>query len=99
MLTVQDIITTLLKQPNFFEFYQVKSLAIFGSVARNEATENSDLDILVEFQSDITLSLYMQLKFYLEDLFNTTVDLVIPTDLKPIIKNKILQEAIYVSPA
>jgi predicted nucleotidyltransferase len=99
MLTVQDIIATLLKQPKFFELYQIKSLAIFGSVARNEATENSDLDILVEFKSDITLSLYMQLKFYLEDLFDTTVDLVIPTDLKPIIKNKVLQEAVYVSPA
>lgn len=76
--------------------FGVKSLALFGSTARNEATSHSDLDFLVEFEGVATLDGYMGLKFFLEDLFNKDVDLVTRRSLKPQITEKVLQEAIYV---
>ena len=79
------------------EQYFVKTLGIFGSYARREATENSDLDILVEFNGELTFRNYMDLKFFLEDLFDLKVDLVIKEDIKPQIKNQILKETVYVS--
>ncbi|WP_072620588.1 nucleotidyltransferase family protein [Spirulina major] len=90
------IIQILGNQPHLFKQFHIKRLALFGSVARNEATPTSDLDFLVEFQTDLTLNVYMNLKFFLEDLFQKKVDLVIPTDLKPMIKETILNEAIYI---
>lgn len=77
--------------------YSVKTLGVFGSYVRGRATENSDLDVLVEFDEELTFRNYMDLKFFLEDLFNLKVDLVIKEDLKPQIKKQILKEAVYVS--
>ncbi|MCM1982690.1 nucleotidyltransferase family protein [Lyngbya confervoides] len=54
----------------------MKTLALFGSTAHNQATATSDLDFLVEFRTATTLNQYMTLKFFLEDLFDTSVDLV-----------------------
>lgn len=56
--------------------YGVKSLALFGSVARDEATANSDIDLLVEFDGKVTFDCYMDLKFFLEDSLGCPVDVV-----------------------
>ncbi|PSB17875.1 nucleotidyltransferase [filamentous cyanobacterium CCP2] len=96
-LTAEIVLQTLREQPQLFETFQIKSLALFGSVARNQATTASDLDFLVEFDADPTLILYMNLKFFLEDLFQRKVDLVIKTDIKPQIRETVIQEAIYVA--
>lgn len=77
--------------------YGIKSLGVFGSFVREEATESSDLDVLVEFEEAPTFRKYMDLKFFLEDLFGRKVDLVIPADIKPQIREQILKEVIYVS--
>jgi uncharacterized protein len=77
--------------------FGVHSLALFGSVARDEATENSDLDFLVEFEGMATFDRYMDLKFFLEDLFNKPVDLVTKRSLKPQISKNVLAEAINVT--
>ncbi|MDJ0844499.1 nucleotidyltransferase family protein [Crocosphaera sp.] len=77
--------------------YQVKSLGIFGSFVRGEATHNSDLDLLVEFKGDVSFDNYMDLKFFLEDLCNRKIDLVIKEDIKPLIREQILKETVYVS--
>ncbi|MCW6037580.1 nucleotidyltransferase family protein [Spirulina subsalsa FACHB-351] len=77
--------------------YGVKSLGVFGSFVREEATEHSDLDILVEFEDVPTFRKYMDLKFFLEDLFSRRVDLVIQSDIKPQIREQILREVVYVS--
>ena len=77
--------------------YSVKTLGIFGSYARREATQSSDIDVLVEFDGALTFDKYMNLKFFIEDLFNRKVDLVIKEDIKPQIKEQILKETIYVS--
>ena len=60
----------------------VSSLAIFGSVARDEAVAGSDVDVLVEFTGTATFDRYMDLKFYLEDLLGLRVDLVTRKALK-----------------
>jgi len=96
-LTAETVLQTLRQQPNLFEEYHIKTLALFGSTARNQATEHSDLDFLVEFVDDPTLNLYMNFKFFLEDLFQRKIDLVIKEDIKPQIKENITQEAIYVT--
>jgi uncharacterized protein len=77
--------------------FNVHSLSLFGSVARNEATADSDLDFLVEFEGPATFRGYMGLKFYLENLFGKPVDLVIKKDLKERIKQSVIEEAIRVA--
>ncbi|MBC6476418.1 MAG: nucleotidyltransferase family protein [Hormoscilla sp. GM7CHS1pb] len=77
--------------------YGVKSLAVFGSVARDEATPTSDVDLLVEFDGVVTFDRYMDLKFLLEDGLGRSVDLVSAKMLKPQIRETVLQEAIDVS--
>ncbi|MDJ0898066.1 MAG: nucleotidyltransferase family protein [Xenococcus sp. MO_188.B8] len=89
--TLQQYLTKLQEQ------YQVKTLGVFGSYARGEATDSSDLDLLVEFQGDLTFDKYMDLKFFLEGLFDKKIDLVIRDDIKPQIREKVLGETIYVS--
>ena len=96
-LTAETVLQTLREQPDLFERHKIKTLALFGSTARNEAIETSDLDFLVEFDADPTLTLYMDLKFFLEDLFQRRVDLVIKTDIKPQIRENIIQEALNVA--
>ncbi len=75
----------------------VESLAIFGSVARDEAHAESDIDILVEFSETPTFDRYMDLKFYLEDRLGQTVDLVSQKMLKPQIRQTVEKESIRVA--
>ena len=77
--------------------FGVKSLAVFGSVARGEAGPDSDVDILVEFESRATFDRYMGLKFFLEDLLGRQVDLVTRKALKPRLRPYVEREAIYVT--
>jgi len=97
VLTKQAILTQLREQLNTIQTFGVQSLALFGSVARDEATEASDLDFLVEFEGAATFDRYMDLKFFLEDLFEKPVDLVIKNTLKPQIRQAVLAEVIYVT--
>lgn len=75
--------------------YGVRSIAIFGSLVRGEATEASDVDILVEMESP-TFDRYMDLKFELEDRLGVSVDLVLKDALKDRLKSSIQREAIHV---
>lgn len=70
-----------------------RHLAIFGSTARNESTKTSDIDILVDFDSKKGFFVFADLKFYLEDILNCTVDLVSTRALHPALKKRILSEA------
>lgn len=70
-----------------------RHLAIFGSIARDEATKTSDIDILVDFDTKKDLFGFIDLKFYLEDLLNCNVDLVSRQALHPALKERILNEA------
>ena len=74
----------------------VKSLAIFGSVARDEAGLESDVDILVEFEPDARVSLFelVDLQTYLENLFGRKVDLGTPDTLREEFRDQVLKEAV-----
>lgn len=77
--------------------FSIKKLGVFGSAARDEMHEGSDIDVLVEFQTSPTFDAYMDLKFYLEDLFKANVDLVIEDDVKPRMRPFIEKDLIRVA--
>jgi len=72
----------------------VKSLAVFGSVARDEAGPDSDVDLLAEFQRPFGLFKFVEVKEYLENILGCSVDLVTPDALHPALKDIILREAV-----
>jgi predicted nucleotidyltransferase len=74
----------------------VQSLAVFGSVARGNYSQQSDLDILVDFSHPVGLFDFMRLKFFLEQITHCRVDLVTPDALRPEMKDTILREAVHV---
>ncbi|WP_027340822.1 nucleotidyltransferase family protein [Halonatronum saccharophilum] len=74
--------------------YKVKRLGIFGSYARGEAREDSDIDILIELSASIGWE-FLDLKDFLEDYLNTEVDLVTMDALKPQLKDSILEDVVY----
>ncbi len=98
MTTIQrnEILETLARHRDTLSQLGVLSLAVFGSVARNEARSDSDVDILIELHPPITFDRYMDVKFYLEDHLNRSVDLVTQKALKPELRAIAEQEAIAV---
>jgi predicted nucleotidyltransferase len=77
--------------------FKVKEIGLFGSYIRDEQNKKSDIDILVKFaEQGITFDNYMNLKFYLEELFSVKVDLVTKDSIKKTLKPYILQEVVYV---
>ena len=74
----------------------VRTLALFGSIARNEATSKSDVDILIDFDHKKGLFGFVDVKSYLEKILDREVDLVTKDALHPALKKRILQEAKYV---
>jgi len=75
----------------------VQSLALFGSAARDEANPESDVDLLVKFRTAPGFDGYMRLKFYLEELLRSRVDLVMEDALKPWARPAVEREAIRVT--
>ena len=73
------------------------SLSLFGSVARNEASPDSDVDILVDFPAPPTFDQYMGLKLRLEDLLGRRTDLVTRRGLRPHARHSIETEALRVA--
>ena len=71
-------------------------LALFGSTARDAATTNSDVDILVDFEGTATSQRYFGVQFYLEDLLSCPVDLVTEKALRQELRPYIEREAIDV---
>ena len=97
MLELQDCIHKLVafKRTSGNQF-GITKLGIFGSVARQENTEDSDIDIVVEVEKP-TLSLMYELKDALDNLFKCNVDLVrFRSTLRPLLKKNILNDAVYV---
>ena len=72
----------------------VASLSIFGSVARDEAGPESDVDILVELSRPMGLFEYVGIQLFLEEILGRPVDLVMPDAIKPRLRDRILREAI-----
>jgi uncharacterized protein len=74
----------------------VKSLDLFGSVARDEAHPNSDVDFLVEFAKPIGLFQLLRVKHYLEDILECPVDLGTRTALREHLREPVLKDLIHV---
>jgi predicted nucleotidyltransferase len=76
--------------------YGITKIGLFGSYARDEATSVSDIDIAVEIQSDNTFRSFFGLKYFIEAGLHHQIDLGIESALKPIAKETILKDIIYV---
>ena len=74
--------------------HQVASLYLFGSVARGEETADSDIDLLVDFDSPVGLFDFLRLKYFLEEVIGMSVDLVTRDALKDRLRERILKETI-----
>jgi len=81
------------------ERYSVRRIGVFGSYVRGEQEETSDIDVLVEFETS-TFDNFMDLAFYLEELFGRKVDLLTPEGVKGIrikeIAKEIMESVVYV---
>jgi len=95
MLTSETVIECLDNHRLKLEQMGVKSLRLFGSVARNEATEDSDLDFLVDFFETPTLFELIAVQHFLEDLFDRKVDLGVEQSLREHLRKPALEDAIY----
>ncbi|MEL6440884.1 MAG: nucleotidyltransferase family protein [Cyanobacteria bacterium J06621_8] len=78
------------------EKYGVTKLALFGSTARDTATEQSDINILITFKEKANSKKYFGALFYLEDLLNCPVDLITEASLRAELRPYIDAEKIYV---
>ena len=76
--------------------YGVKKVALFGSLVRGEMGKDSDIDILVEIESDISLLDFVGLKIEIEEALGRKVDLVEYCTIKPGLKDKILKEQVVI---
>ena len=92
-LTREHVLSTLAEHRETIQRFGVRSLGLFGSVARGENAPR-DVDFLVEFEHK-SFDGYMDLKAYLEDLFQCPVDLVLANTLKPRLREPILSETLH----
>lgn len=95
--TKQDVIQLLKKYQNELNQFGVSRLGLFGSFVHNTAKFESDVDVLVVFESSQkNFNNFINLSFFLEDLFDRKVDLVTIESLSPYIGKSILNEVKYV---
>ena len=93
-LTTNEILRTLEQNAPAIRRHGVRSLGLFGSGARGTGVEQSDLDFVVEFETK-SFDAYMNLKAFLELLFDRRVDLVLKDTIKPRLRERILSEALH----
>jgi predicted nucleotidyltransferase len=94
MMKRDEVIAVLMAHQEQLKNFRVKSLALFGSFAREEATPESDVDLLVEFDSPVGLFTFMRLQRYLQTILGRSVDLGTPDSLKNYLKEAVLKEAV-----
>ena len=83
------------QKSSLLEAYQITRLGIFGSYARDQQTETSDLDVLVDYTQAPTLPRLIDLRDELSEMVQMKVDVVTPYGLKPRIRDRVLSEVIY----
>lgn len=82
-------------RPELEEQYKVSKIAIFGSYARGDQAEQSDVDILVDFKEPVGF-LFIHLADYLEAILGLKVDLLTPDAIKPNRKKSVMEDMVYV---
>jgi uncharacterized protein len=83
--------------PGLREAFGVKSLAVFGSMARGDGSDESDVDLLVTFEGGATFDNFMGLKLHLEDTLGRPIDLATPDTLRPEMRPEIERDLIHVA--
>jgi predicted nucleotidyltransferase len=98
MLSTEEILLFLKEnKPFLLHKFHCNEIGLFGSFARNEQSEKSDIDILVQFEKDAPdlYNLELELKEFLKNKFNREVDICSKKWIKPIFKPLVLNDAIY----
>ena len=95
MITKIEILSKLKElKPTLREEYGLKEIGLFGSFSDNTNTENSDIDLLVEFEKPIGWK-FFSLEIYLEKIFGRKIDLVTKNALRERMKESILNKVNY----
>jgi predicted nucleotidyltransferase len=90
----RDEVLILLRQhQNELAAFGLRRFALFGSVARNEAGPESDVDVLVEFEGETTFSRYAKLYDCLEEILPRPVDLAIASSIRPVLREGEAEDA------
>jgi len=95
-LTKEDIVRILNQKRRLLKRYKIKKISLFGSYIRNEQKADSDIDLLVEFESPITVFQHVHLMQELAAIFNKKVEVVSVKALRPMLRESIIKEAVEV---
>jgi predicted nucleotidyltransferase len=90
----EEVLNILKQNKETIKQFGVRRLGLFGSFAQGQEKAGSDLDFLVEFDHK-SFDAYMDLKEYLENLFQRPVDLILPNVIKPRLRSRILEAAVH----
>ncbi len=95
-MTRQEAVEIISRNKMLLSDFRVNALYLFGSVIRDEAGPESDIDILVEFNHDARVGLFelARLRVFLSKILGCNVDLVTPDALHPLLKDGIMGEAV-----
>jgi predicted nucleotidyltransferase len=95
--TLDNVLDTLRTHESELRKLGVSHAAVFGSVARGEASADSDIDVLVELDQERSLGIfeYARLKLYINELLDGAGDVVSRRTLKPLLRDNILRDAIH----
>jgi predicted nucleotidyltransferase len=91
MRTIEEIRQRILP---ILEKHNIKKAGLFGSFIRGEMREDSDIDILVEIEDNISLLDFVGIKLEIEDVLGRKVDLVEYSTIKPLLKDRIIKEQV-----
>jgi uncharacterized protein len=96
MKTRDEVLGILANQKSsLLATYPITKIGVFGSYARGEQTDESDIDVLVDYEKALTLYQLIELRDYLSELFAMKVDIVTKNGLKARIRERVLAEVIY----
>lgn len=96
MINKEQIFDTILLHQNDIEKFGVKSIGLFGSYLKNNATHNSDIDIYIDFiKEKKTFKNYTGAYFYLQNIFDKKIDFITPQSLGKYVSSSILKEVVY----
>jgi predicted nucleotidyltransferase len=93
---LDDVLDTLRSHEGELRRFGVSHAAVFGSVARGEATAGSDIDVLVELDEDRPMGLfeYARLKLYINEILDGGGDVVNRRTIKPLLRDSVLRDAV-----
>jgi predicted nucleotidyltransferase len=97
MKTLNEIKLSLsIQKTMLLKKYKVNRLGIFGSYVRGEQQQDSDLDVLIDYEDPPSLVTLIELEYYLSEVIGVKVDLVTTKGIKPQLKDYILKEVVYI---